>query len=107
MDSKGFFKVLYEISIKTDDSDHVNLRDFLLLSPDDVKRLSVNKLAKVIKKFMIDNNPRNETKKYYMELIRSQDPNKEEIEEESGDEYDNNTINEDSEERQSVSGSKD
>ena len=64
---KDFFKVLCEISIKTDESVHENLKDFLALGSDDM--LSVEKLKDALTKFATNKDLRAVAHEYYVELI--------------------------------------
>ena len=69
IDAIGFFKVIQEMGIRTEEDGHENLQKFLAIVPEDLEKLSLNKLKEAIKRFASDEQLREEAHKYYMEFV--------------------------------------
>lgn len=69
VNAEDFFKVIFEIGIKTEDTEHENLQNFLALEEENKSKISVDKLKEAIEKFATDDKIRSEAHQCYMELI--------------------------------------
>ncbi len=69
INSKDFFEVLHKMGIKTEDSEHENLRNFLALSAGHRDKIHVKKLKRAIEQFAVNEQLRAQAHDCYMELV--------------------------------------
>lgn len=69
--SDVFFKTLHDLGIKTEETEHDNLKTFLCLNNNEHDKLSVNKLKDLIEQFAVNENLRAYAHECYKELLEN------------------------------------
>ncbi len=74
VNSADFFRILNEIGIKTEDSEHENLRLFLCVDPSYPDKLRVDRLTESLQQFSADSDLRRYANECYEELVSEEEP---------------------------------
>ncbi len=74
LNSADFFRALHDIGIKTEDSEHENLRLFLCLDPSYPDKIHVKKLLKVLEQFATNEELRDYAHGCYQDLVSEEEP---------------------------------
>jgi len=69
IDAEGFFEVLQKMGIELETDKHENLQRFLAIVPEDIEKLSLDKLAEAMRIFATDEKLREEANKHYAEVL--------------------------------------